>query len=178
MHPLDFFQQANADYLEGLHQDYLRDPDSVDPQWAIFFAGFEAGSAETPEHCLSDGQATEVTRQLATGVQDLVHSYRELGHFLARLDPLGSQRSSHPLLDLEQFGLSAADLDRHVGAEDGYDLLRELRDGECGIRIALFTGSVEISSADRRIADAVLAKHFAIEELLSTVPGLAEVRSS
>jgi DNA-binding response OmpR family regulator len=80
--------------------------------------------------------------------------------------------------ELEANEVDVVLLDRHVGSEDGYELLRELRDRESGIRIALFTGSVEIGSEDRRIADAVLAKPFAIDELLSTVRGLAEVRSS
>jgi DNA-binding response OmpR family regulator len=80
--------------------------------------------------------------------------------------------------ELEANDVEVVLLDRHVGSEDGYELLRELRDRESGIRIALFTGSVEISSEDRKIADAVLAKPFAIDELLSTVQGLAEVRSS
>jgi two-component system KDP operon response regulator KdpE len=80
--------------------------------------------------------------------------------------------------ELEANDVEVVLLDRHVGSEDGYELLRELRDRESGIRIALFTGSVEIGSEDRKIADAVLAKPFAIEELLSTVQGLAEVRSS
>ncbi len=80
--------------------------------------------------------------------------------------------------ELEQNDVDVLLLDRHVGADDGYELLRELRDSESGIRIALVTGSVEIGPADRKIADAVLTKPFAIEDLLSTVQGLAEVRSS
>ena len=45
---LDFINRANADYVDGLYQEYLRDPESVDPQWALFFAGFEAGRGSTP----------------------------------------------------------------------------------------------------------------------------------
>jgi DNA-binding response OmpR family regulator len=95
------------------------------------------------------------------------------GHRALEAGSLGDARR-----ELEANDVDVVLLDRHVGSEDGYDLLRELRDGESGIRIALFTGSVEISSEDRKIADAVLAKPFAIDELLSTVQGLAEVRSS
>jgi DNA-binding response OmpR family regulator len=68
-------------------------------------------------------------------------------------------------------------LDRRVGADDGYDLLRELRDNESGVRVALVTGSVDIGPEDRKIADAVLTKPFAIDDLVSTVRGLAEVPS-
>src|SRR5438045_4039000 len=55
------------------------------------------------------------TAPLSMGAYDLVHSYRELGHFLARLDPLGHDRPHHPLLELANFGMTVADLDRQVG---------------------------------------------------------------
>ena len=32
-------------------------------------------------------------------IADLVHSYREMGHLVADLDPLGHNMSHHPLLE-------------------------------------------------------------------------------
>jgi 2-oxoglutarate dehydrogenase E1 component len=115
MHPLDFFQRANADYIERLHAQYVRNPQSLNGEWAAFFAGLEAGSADGRRQAplAAVGAAP---RGLTEGVFDLVHSYRELGHFVARLDPLGHHRPPHPLLELGECGLSADDLERHVGA--------------------------------------------------------------
>ena len=79
--------------------------------------------------------------------------------------------------ELERNDVDVMLLDRRVGADDGYDLLRELRDNESGVRVALVTGSVEIRAEDRKIADAVLTKPFTIEDLVATVRGLAEVPS-
>src|SRR5687767_12373131 len=81
---LDFFQQANVEYLEGLYEQYLLDPSSIDRDWALFFAGFEAGysDAPPPESAeLSDSReaAPRLRDGMQDGVQDLVHSYRELG---------------------------------------------------------------------------------------------------
>ena len=65
-------------------------------------------------------------------MKNLVHSYRELGHFIANLDPLGHNTKTHPLLDLGQFGLTLEDMDKRVtqtdfqGATDGS--LRDLLD--------------------------------------------------
>jgi 2-oxoglutarate dehydrogenase E1 component len=113
MELLDFFSRANADYIDQLYQQYQRDPHSVDERWAVFFAGFEAGGARGSvlESLLSSQSGSP-----AEGVNHLVHSYRELGHFTANLNPLGGNRESHPLLDLSEFGFSApADLPRQVG---------------------------------------------------------------
>ena len=60
-------------------------------------------------------------------------------------------------------------LDVHVGEGDGRRFLRELRDAENAVAVALFTGSSELDSEDRELADAVLPKPFALGELTSTV---------
>ena len=105
MVPLDFFQRGNTDYLERLQAQFKRDPQSVDPEWRAFFSGFEAGSAAgapTTSLASQDGQPVD---RLAESVADLVHSYRELGHCIAKLDPLGHAPCSQPLLALSEFSL-------------------------------------------------------------------------
>jgi 2-oxoglutarate dehydrogenase E1 component len=42
----------------------------------------------------------------------LIYAYRDQGHRVARLDPLGEAPPAHPQLALEQFGLTEGDLDR------------------------------------------------------------------
>jgi DNA-binding NtrC family response regulator len=69
-------------------------------------------------------------------------------------------------------------LDLHVsGRNDGLELLRELRDHEASIRAALVTGSVDLDTLDTSLADAVLTKPFAIDELTRIVRDLAGVRT-
>src|SRR4029079_4187522 len=94
------------------YEQYQRDPRSLDDYWQAYFAGFEtAGGRGFVPATRAEG---EKPRALQRGVHNLVHSYRELGHFVARLDPLGHDRPSHPLLDLSEFGLSTADLDQQA----------------------------------------------------------------
>src|SRR5262249_4687826 len=50
--------------------------------------------------------------RLQTGMVRLIYRYRDIGHFLAHLDPLSEARTSHPQLDLSEFGFVEADLDR------------------------------------------------------------------
>jgi len=143
MERFDFSKQGNADYIEQLYEQYQRDPDSLDDTWRAYFAGFEfAGgrgfdrSAPAPVGAAGE---TPALQPLTIGVHKLVHSFRELGHFIAQLDPLGHNRHSHPLLELPQFSMTEADMDRQVGkggflgATDGTlrDLLDKLRQTYC-----------------------------------------------
>jgi 2-oxoglutarate dehydrogenase E1 component len=92
----------NLDLVEGQYERWRRDPGSVDESWRYFFEGFELGQegpAPAPAPC-------------PAGIIRLIDAYRDLGHFLARLDPLGEPRATHPLLELSQFGLGDGDLDR------------------------------------------------------------------
>src|SRR5262249_1822628 len=51
-------------------------------------------------------------------VARLIHAWRERGHLLADLDPLGTVRPPHPDLDPTSHGLTIWDLDRtfHAGS--------------------------------------------------------------
>jgi 2-oxoglutarate dehydrogenase E1 component len=96
------FAPANAAYVEAMHRQYLEDPASVPEDWRLFLAGFELASRSSPAAGSS------------AGVFGLVAGYREFGHLIARLDPLGERLETHPLLELENFGLTPADLDREL----------------------------------------------------------------
>src|SRR5215470_9536454 len=100
---LDFILRTNPDYVEDLYTQYLRDPDSVGADWAHFFAGFEYGADGHP--------AAAVQAERHIGVLDIIHSYRELGHLIADLNPLGGNLTEHPLLALSEFGFDERDLD-------------------------------------------------------------------
>ncbi|HEY3067082.1 MAG TPA: 2-oxoglutarate dehydrogenase E1 component [Methylomirabilota bacterium] len=117
----DDLARSSPGYVESLYRDYLRDPASVDERWALVFAGYDLARRTAPT-------ATPPSSDLA--IPDLVHSYRELGHLIADLDPLGHSPRTHPLLRLEEFGFGEHDLDRVVDAdhfgEGGRRTLREL----------------------------------------------------
>ena len=125
----DFILRANADYIEDQYRRWSENPRSVPEDWALFFAGVEFGER----------------RPAAAGGPDsayaVVHAYREFGHLVSRLDPLGDGTpASHPFLELPAFGLSEADLDREVqapfagGAFQGTlrHLIDALRETYCG----------------------------------------------
>ncbi|MFT5088635.1 MAG: 2-oxoglutarate dehydrogenase E1 component [Planctomycetota bacterium] len=114
----------NAGFVDELYVQYLRDPASVDAEWRAFFKGFEFGfvRSETQDSVgeeagMSADEAPDRRHRQHTdrGVFALVQAYRTLGHFIAKLDPLGHNRESIPLLELSEFGLSEEDLEKGVG---------------------------------------------------------------
>ena len=101
MHP-SFATRANLDLIEDYYRRWRANPASVDDRWQAFFEGFELGGQGPAGPC--------DTAQ--TGVVRMVYVYRNAGHLKAHLDPLSDPPPVHPLLELSQFGLSEADLDR------------------------------------------------------------------
>ncbi len=149
MDTFDFVNRANAEYIDRLYQQYQKDPRSVEDHWKAFFAGFELGLDRTASSTAPSVEATAPHTDWSTaGIFDLVHSYRELGHFVAKLDPLGHDRPNHPLLELSNFGITSALLDRPVsgGGFAGWtggtlrDLLEKLRATYCRAIGVEFTG--------------------------------------
>jgi 2-oxoglutarate dehydrogenase E1 component len=94
----------NLELLETYYQRFHQDPSSIDESWRNFFEGFELGAAQAP--------GADADCRLQTGVVRLIYAYRDIGHFMARLDPLSEPRAGHPLLELSEFGFTEADLDR------------------------------------------------------------------
>jgi 2-oxoglutarate dehydrogenase E1 component len=143
MQRFDFFHQANTDYIEQLYSQYLKDPSSVDDIWQAYFAGFDAAGGKG----ISEGKPTTM------GVHKLVHHYRDLGHTVATLDPLGRPRPAQPLLDLSHFNMDESDMDRQVGRADFKgptdgtlrDLIAQLKVTYCG-----FIGVEFVSISDEQ----------------------------
>ncbi len=103
---------ANRWNLELIEENYRRwsgDPASVDATWQAFFEGYDLGRAGdgAPGAAAEGGEAqSAVTR--------LIDAYREMGHYLADLDPLQltPPGDGGGLLEPAAFGLTEADLDR------------------------------------------------------------------
>ena len=122
-------------FLEALYQDYLRDPESVSPDWRRYFQGlsegngfsknqtlfptFKASSLFNPPGAGGNGAAAEQATGaiLQERVDQLIRNYRVRGHMAARLDPLDIPRPAPPELDPEFYGFTEADMDRRFACE-------------------------------------------------------------
>ncbi len=104
--------------MEAKYAEWCEDSQSVDATWAAFFEGFELGSAQVKrkeEAAAAAGSAPASDADLAFfgKVVSLIYNYRTLGHTQAAINPL-EDPERNPRLKIEQFGLTAADLDREV----------------------------------------------------------------
>ncbi len=137
MHELEAVALANKEYVAEQFRRYQADPRSVDERWAAFFAGFEL-AANGNGHALADGSVAPPDTPV--DASDLVHSFRELGHLVAHLNPLAPRPVGHPLLEPGEFGFGPDDMDRVVecGGFKGCrraplrELLERLRATYCG----------------------------------------------
>ena len=124
---------ANGAYLEELYLRWKENPSQVETDWQHFFEGFDFARTSR------DNAAAELEKDQAR-VDSLISSYRNQGHLLANLDPLGSNLESHPELTLESLGFEENDLQRvfDSGTLSGYErlsldqILKTLRATYCG----------------------------------------------
>src|ERR1700729_421204 len=121
---------GNAGFIEDLYEQFLRDPNSLDPAWVNYFKEIRGGGAEiaqglirerllaraqkpaAAEPSTSRGAASDGASAKQGAVSRLIQVYANRGHLIANLDPLGLQERAKPyVLDLQYFGLSDADLE-------------------------------------------------------------------
>ncbi|MDP9010610.1 MAG: 2-oxoglutarate dehydrogenase E1 component [Pseudomonadota bacterium] len=119
---------GNADFIEDLYEQFLRDPGAVDPAWREYFKGLQGNGRDIahgpirerllarvqqpPTAVAAQGKPSDGASAKQGAVSRLIQVYANRGHLIAKLDPLGLQERAKPyVLDLEYFGLSEADLD-------------------------------------------------------------------
>ncbi len=121
----------NDAYLENLYEDYLANPDQIDPKWRRYFDNLAQQMVrQTPDvpHSPIQQQFAEYARNSARvavqsmeGFQDqqqervleLISAYRRLGHLQASTDPLKLNKGVYsPTLELAYYGFSEQDMQR------------------------------------------------------------------
>ncbi len=117
MDRFSFLNAAHTAYFAELYDQYLQNPDSVEPSWRAFFQGFDFGAESFGEE--STGTTQVVTKEVVPEnvkkefqVVQLINGYRTRGHLFTRTNPVRERRKYEPTLALENFELSESDLDK------------------------------------------------------------------
>ncbi|WP_158847032.1 2-oxoglutarate dehydrogenase E1 component [Algibacter sp. L1A34] len=133
MDKFSFLNTAHTAYFADLYDQYLQNPDSVEPSWRAFFQGYDFGSENYGlEGDSVENISAEVPEQLQKEFQivRLIDGYRMRGHLFTKTNPVRDRRTYSPTLEISNFGLSANDLDTVFTAGEilgiGTKTLREI----------------------------------------------------
>ena len=133
MDKYSFLNAAHTAYFAELYDQYLKNPDSVEPSWRAFFQGYDFGSENYGmEGEIVEGVSAQIPEHLQKEFQvvNLIDGYRSRGHLFTKTNPVRERRKYAPTLELANFGLSEADLDTQFNAGEilgiGTQSLREI----------------------------------------------------
>lgn len=154
MKDFSFVTNSHPSYIESLYNDYLSNPENVDPEYKKFFEGFDfavgkVGSNGTKAAVsvdLGDGavlNSDQLSKEIA--VFDLIRYYRKRGHLIAKTNPIRPRKERNARLALSDFGFSDADLETEFSSgkflglgkaklKDIYKKLNDLYAGSVGIQ--------------------------------------------
>lgn len=122
MDRFSFLNAAHTAFFADLYEQYIENPDSVEPSWRSFFQGFDFAASDygsglfeaVPQQngvAAPDFSGVPEKIQKEFKVLNLIEGYRTRGHLFTKTNPVRDRRTYTPTLDLENFGLSNADLD-------------------------------------------------------------------
>ena len=116
MDKFSFLNAASSAHFAQLYDEYLINPDRVEPSWRAFFQGFDFGMESAHDGDFEMNQATAPVAipedvQKEFQVVKLINAYRTRGHLFTKTNPVRDRRKYEPTLDLFHFGLTDSDLD-------------------------------------------------------------------
>ena len=120
MKDLQYITNSSPSFIESLYQDFIKDPQSIDPEFKIFFEGFDFAitqgkngynkPAVSKEPVFSTTDGVDWKKEL--GAYRLILGYRNKGHLLAKTNPIRPRKDRGANLELPFFGFTEEDLDK------------------------------------------------------------------
>jgi len=136
MKDYSFITNSHPSYIEGLYQDFVKNPDAVDPEFRKFFEGFDfavtqgkavnvvngsangvhtaAAGARSADGVLTTSDGVDWKKEL--GAYRLILGYRNKGHLLAKTNPIRPRKDRGANLDLAFYGFTEEDMDKNFFA--------------------------------------------------------------
>jgi 2-oxoglutarate dehydrogenase E1 component len=125
MKDFSYITNSHPAFIENLYQDFLQDPNSVDPDLKKFFEGYDFavgqvkngttnGTAVASGSSSPTGESFDWKKEV--GAYRLILGYRNKGHLIAKTNPIRQRKDRGANLDLGFFGFTEADLDKTLNA--------------------------------------------------------------
>lgn len=121
MKDFQYITNSSPAYIESLYQEFVQNPEAVDPEFRKFFEGFDFAVSQAKP---GNGKAVVSAAATAANVDWLrevsayrmILGYRNKGHLIAKTNPIRKRRDRGANLDLGFFGFTEADLDKEFHA--------------------------------------------------------------
>ena len=114
MKDISFITSSHPAYIENLYEDFVNNPESIDPDLRKFFEGFDfaVSNANGKVNGTAVAPVSIANFQLEKefGVYQLIEAYRNKGHLIAKTNPIRKRHDRKANLDLIYFGLDEQDL--------------------------------------------------------------------
>jgi len=101
---------AHPEFVDALYQQFIKDPNSIEQGWRIFFDGFEFAGRSGGAQVVSPNNPKE------SSVAGIIHGYRTRGHLLSETNPIRKRKDRQPNLSLSDYNLTEADLNEQFAA--------------------------------------------------------------
>jgi 2-oxoglutarate dehydrogenase E1 component len=182
MKDFSYVMSSHPSYVDSLYDDYVKNPEGVDPEWKKFFEGVDFASAKGMNGSNGSTVTLEKTpvsnEHLAKelGVYRLINAYRKRGHLVATTNPIRPRKDRKPHLDLSDFGLNDADLNTEfysgsfikIGKAKLSDIIAKLKQ--------LYAGDVGIEYTYINDLEKCAWVEQAFEEMMNKQPDIAKKR--
>ena len=122
MKDFSYITSSHPQFIENLYQDFIKNPDSVDPDLKKFFEGFDFAMASGKGS--SNGGVTtgalSTTTELPSDIDwmreikayRMILGYRNKGHLIAKTNPIRERKDRGANIGLDFYGFTEADLDK------------------------------------------------------------------
>ena len=132
MKDFSYITNSHPAYIENLYADFVKNPETVDPDIRKFFEGFDFavnsgrananGSNRLPlvdtgiakSEVFSDDAAINWRKEL--GAYRMILGYRNKGHLIAKTNPIRPRKDRGANLDPAFFGFTEEDMDKNLQA--------------------------------------------------------------
>lgn len=129
MKDFSYITNSSPSFVESLYQDYVNNPEGVDPDFRKFFEGFDFAVTNVSDRKTNgtngqNGSAAPSKDAAATGsdwrkeiaVYRMILGYRNKGHLLAKTNPIRQRKDRGANIEIGFYGFSEADLDKEFQA--------------------------------------------------------------
>ena len=128
MKDFSYITNSHPSFIEGIYQQFLQDPNSIDTELKKFFEGFDFAmqngtsqsvvnasanqtvTSSSLSHSNTSSDLSSIDWAKEINVYRLILGYRNKGHLIAKTNPIRARKDRHANLELNFFGLSESDL--------------------------------------------------------------------